>query len=281
MPDLISIIIPCYNQEPYLAETLESILSQTYKLWECIIVNDGSTDNTQDIALKYCEEDSRFQYLWKENSGVSDSRNFGISKSKGKYILPLDGDDLIGSEYMEKAIQAFSNDPKLKIVYCAGVFFGSYEGSIMLKPYNYKTLLLENTFFNSVFYKRIDFDCISGYSVEMKKGWEDWELLIRMLNEDSVVFKLPEVLYYYRILPNSRERSITHHDKRELFLQIYNNNKEVYDKFYPDSIYYVYLCNNLKNENLELQKTIQSIILSKKYKLAMILSKIKFLKWIF
>ena len=67
MNPLVSIIVPCYNQAQYLPETLDSVLAQTYPYWECIIVNDGSPDNTEEIAKHYCEKDNRFKYLFKEN----------------------------------------------------------------------------------------------------------------------------------------------------------------------------------------------------------------------
>ena len=91
---LISVIIPAYNAEQFLDETLESVLSQTYENWECIIVNDGSTDNTEEIAKKWCKKDSRFRYFYKENSGASDTRNLGIKEARGEYIALLDADDL-------------------------------------------------------------------------------------------------------------------------------------------------------------------------------------------
>ena len=69
----VSIIIPCYKQAQFLIETLESVLSQTYPHWECIIVNDGSPDNTEEIAQRYCELDNRFIYLAKTNSGLADT----------------------------------------------------------------------------------------------------------------------------------------------------------------------------------------------------------------
>lgn len=72
---LISVIVPCYNQAQYLDECLQSVLDQTYQNWECIIVNDGSPDNTEEIALRWTKKDSRFRYLKKENEGLSSARN--------------------------------------------------------------------------------------------------------------------------------------------------------------------------------------------------------------
>ncbi|MFV8358229.1 glycosyltransferase family 2 protein, partial [Flavobacterium sp. XS1P32] len=86
----VSIIVPCFNQAQYLSEALKSVLEQTYENWECIIVNDGSPDDTKQIAQKWVEKDSRFKYIFKENGGLSSARNEGINYAKGTFILPLD-----------------------------------------------------------------------------------------------------------------------------------------------------------------------------------------------
>lgn len=121
---LVSVIVPCYNQAQFLPETLESIMQQTYHNWECIIMNDGSQDNTDEIAKIWIEKDHRIQYLKKENTGVCDTRNKGIALAKGTYILPLDADDKIAPQYIEKAIGEFNKNDKLKLVYCNTILFG-------------------------------------------------------------------------------------------------------------------------------------------------------------
>ena len=101
---LISVVIPAYNAEQFLDETLESVLSQTYENWECIIVNDGSTDNTESVAKKWCERDSRFRLTNKENGGLSSARNWGIKESKAEYIAFLDADDILTPDSLEVRI---------------------------------------------------------------------------------------------------------------------------------------------------------------------------------
>ncbi len=272
---IVSIIVPCYNQAKYLPETLDCILAQTFQDWECILVNDGSTDDTEKVALEYCDKENRFHYFYKENSGVSDTRNYGVSKSQGKYILPLDSDDIVGEGYLEDAVKVFESNKEVDVVYSEGVFFDGLVGKIELKPYAYQTLLLENTFFCPVFFKRENFDRVGGYNVNMKKGWEDWELMISLLDENSVVVKIPKVYYHYRILANSRERSITLEQKAELFMQIYENHKDIYKKFFPNEAFYLYLYNQQVNENERLQKSINSIQNSKKYRLVQKIAKLK------
>lgn len=92
---LVSIIVPCYNQAHYLSEALESVLTQSYPNWECIIVNDGSTDDTEIVALEWTKKDDRFKYVKKENGGLSSARNVGLNAAAGEYIQLLDADDLI------------------------------------------------------------------------------------------------------------------------------------------------------------------------------------------
>ena len=91
----VSVIVPCYNQAQFLDEALMSVLNQSYANWECLIINDGSPDNTEDVALRWCNKDERFVYLKKENGGLCAARNMGIEKATGEFILPLDADDKI------------------------------------------------------------------------------------------------------------------------------------------------------------------------------------------
>lgn len=109
MNPAVSVIIPCYSQAEFLDETLSSIFLQTYKNWECLIINDGSPDNTEEIANKWVEKDSRFKYFSKKNGGVSSSRNFGLEKATGDYIQFLDADDLISITKLELSLQLINN----------------------------------------------------------------------------------------------------------------------------------------------------------------------------
>ena len=151
---LVSIVIPCYNQAVYLSETLDSLLKQKYNLWEGIVVDDGSPDNTKQVALEYVEKDSRFKYVYKPNGGLSSARNKGISLAVGEFILPLDADDIIQPEYLEEAVNAFQKNPDTKLVYCLGQFFGERTGLWNLSYKGYKSLLIKNSLFCSVIYRK-------------------------------------------------------------------------------------------------------------------------------
>ena len=113
MSVLVSIIIPCYNQAKYLNETLESVCKQTHTNWECIIVDDGSSDDSATIISGFTKKDPRFIYIYKDNGGVSSARNLGIENAKGNYLQFLDADDLLSVNKLEislKEILSRGND---------------------------------------------------------------------------------------------------------------------------------------------------------------------------
>ena len=103
---LISIIIPVYNVEPYLRQCLDSVFGQTFKNFEVLLVNDGSSDSSGDICREYVEKDSRFHYFEKENGGLSDARNYGIERAQGEYLTFIDSDDFVNEKHLENLFLA-------------------------------------------------------------------------------------------------------------------------------------------------------------------------------
>ena len=205
---LVSIIIPCYNQGQYLAEALDSVLSQTYQDWECIIVNDGSDDNTEEVALEWCQKDTRIIYLKKENGGLSAARNSGIAIAKAEFILPLDADDILGNNYVTLALQEFELDTTIKVVYCKALKFGEEEGYLSLVPYSLYNLSRNNMIFTSAMFRKKEWEQVGGYEEDMIYGWEDWEFWIAVLKNGGNVKRIDEVCFYYRIKFISMLKSI-------------------------------------------------------------------------
>ena len=99
--ELISVIVPIYNVENYLRMCLDSIQNQTYKNFECLLINDGSPDNSAEICREYVAKDSRFRYFEKENEGLSSARNYGIDRAEGSFITFVDPDDWLDPDYLE------------------------------------------------------------------------------------------------------------------------------------------------------------------------------------
>lgn len=211
-----SVIVPCYNQEKYITETLDSLRSQTFQNWECIVVNDGSTDNSQKIVEDFCSKDSRFKLINQENKGVAATRNAGIRKASGEFILPLDGDDKIGKDYLKLADAEFAKNFKLKLVYCEANFFGAKNEKWNLVPYDYETLIFVNCIFNAAIFRKEDYKKTDGYDENMKFGYEDWEFWLQLLQPNDQVKQIKSVQFYYRISENSRNSFLNNTEKLKL-----------------------------------------------------------------
>ena len=101
MTEKITVIVPVYNVENYLEKCLDSLINQTYKNLEIIVINDGSTDNSGEICQEYAQKDNRIVYIEKENGGLSDARNVGLDKMTGSYVTFIDSDDWVELDYVE------------------------------------------------------------------------------------------------------------------------------------------------------------------------------------
>ena len=212
----VSIIIPCYNQGQFLDETLASVVNQTYTDWECLIVNDGSVDNTAEIALNWVAKDNRFQYFLKKNGGVSSARNYGIEKAKGEYIQFLDSDDLIDKRKLELSLNEMDaiKNPNLKLVISNFIMFKKHSidpivpfCNLNLQLFTFESLLYQWNetfsipihcgFFASSLFEGIRFP-------ENLSAQEDWIVWVNIFKKDIEVHFINEPLALYRINMNSR-----------------------------------------------------------------------------
>ncbi len=237
---LISIIVPCYNQAQYLDECLQSVMEQTCQNWECIIVNDGSPDNTEEIAKKWIEKDNRFAYFFQTNKGISNTRNTGINIAKGMYILPLDADDKISNNYLEACLNIFENNPKTKLVYGNAIKFGKVNENWKLNSYNYHNLLHSNMIFCTAMYKKESWQLAGGYDEKMQQGFEDWEFWIQMLKKEDVVIHTKKCNFYYRIKESSRTTNLNDNEnfKKELQAYIYTKHRNKYTNLSEYELYH-------------------------------------------
>ncbi|MDP5200683.1 glycosyltransferase [Flavobacterium sp. DG2-3] len=273
MDSLVSVVIPCFNVSKFVEETIESVISQTYQNWEIIIVDDGSNDDLFETIDKYLS-DSRISFFRKENGGLSSARNFGISKSKGIYILPLDADDLIHPTYIEKAVNVFNNDDELKLVYCRVSYFGEKEGEWILPPYSFPEILIENMIFSASMFKKNDFISVGKYNETLKSGLEDWDLWIRLLCPDGKVFKIPEILFFYRKhAGTSMSDKFLDKEKHNIVLNtLFDINRNIYNDYFGNPIF-------MARKAILFKKKIVSIENSIVFRFYNKLKKIKNSKW--
>ena len=252
---LMSIIVPCFNQAEYLDECLESVMNQTFQDWECIIVNDGSPDNTNQIANDWIVKDKRFKLIEQKNAGLSAARNFGIENAIGEFILPLDADDKISNEYCRLAMIEFDKDETLKVVYCQAEKFGIENGEWILDDYSINLLAQKNLIFCSGVFKKADWVNQGGYDQNMKDGFEDWEFWIAILKNGGEVKQLKETGFYYRI----KEKSMIidfNSEKRKIAFE-YLSLKHA-DFFIRQLGSFIDLKRDLKNAQFQSYKNIKS-----------------------
>ena len=152
---VISIIVPIYNREKLLRNCLDSIFSQTFKDWECILVNDGSTDKSLEIAQQYAANDPRFILFSQENQGLSAARNLGIDHAQGKWITFVDSDDEIAPDYLE-ILYKIGEDNNVDMVNAS--FFSCYSSG-HIKPLIFKDSIYssDEEDFENDFYWRISY----------------------------------------------------------------------------------------------------------------------------
>lgn len=137
---LVSIIIPCYNYGWLLAETLNSLLAQTHQGWECIVVDDGSMDNTRLIVEAYQVQDARFRYVHQVNAGMSSARNTGIQHAGGTYLQFLDADDLLTPRKLELQAAWLDSHHNVDIVYGDVRYFEHGKPSVLSRSFNMQNL---------------------------------------------------------------------------------------------------------------------------------------------
>ncbi|MDE5073206.1 MAG: glycosyltransferase, partial [Trichodesmium sp. St5_bin8] len=209
--ELVSVIVLCYNQAQYLTEAVESIVKQTYQNWECLIINDGSLDQTYQVAInlakKYPEKNVRL--IEKENTGVPDSRNVGIDSSSGKFILFVDADDKIHPNFITETLAVLQTNPQVGFVYTDIQKFGFEEKIESYGNFNVKRFLSENQAPVTSLFRREIYEQVGGFKKVMNEGWEDWEFWISAYQKDWLGYRLEKPYLYYRQHPiGSRQQKL-------------------------------------------------------------------------
>ena len=212
MNPLVSVIVPVYNAAPYLRETLDSILSSTYRPIEVVMVDDGSRDDSLTIAQTYCKQHIECRVIQQENRGVSAARNTAINAAKGVYILPVDADDKIADKFIEKAVDVINRDDNIRVVGCRCWMFGAVDKEWKLQKFSHELLARKNMIPATAMYRKSDWERCGGYC-EQEIYREDWDFWLSMMELGGTFYKLNEVLFFYRISMGSRRTLAQKHKK--------------------------------------------------------------------
>ena len=228
---LVSVVMPCFNDGKYIDEAIASVLSQTYKNVEIIVIDDGSTDQLTKTLLAN-KKWPKTKIIHIPHSGPSFARNIGIQESCGQYILPLDSDDKIKPTYIEKALRILETQPNVGIVYCQAEFFGKRTGKWRLPEYSLARMLLENIIFVCALFRKEDWQKVGGFKPEFVDGMEDYDFWLSIIELGREVVQLPELLFLYRIKENSRTKQFIATQKKliDSYDRIYCNHPKLFSE---------------------------------------------------
>lgn len=229
----ISVIIPCYKYAHYLGECVESLCRQTFKDFEIIIVDDGSPDNTiqvaNDLITKY--PSIKISVVSQKNKGLSAARNYGISFAEGKYIMCLDADDKLVPNGLKEHLDLIEDDKT--IAQCALMEFGDSHEIHTPQGANLLSLLQRNTVYCNAMFPKKAWEETGGYDENetVRLGYEDWIFWIACA-EKGYKFKTSNNLALrYRIHSISMTRMTAHPNVQKLYSYIYNKYKALYDEY--------------------------------------------------
>lgn len=232
--DLISIVTASYNYENYIRETIESVLCQTYKNWELIIVDDGSKDNSLEVIREYCDKDSRIKLFTHENNsnkGLAQTVKYGIALSNGKYIAFLESDDTITPDYLEKKAKVISENSDISLIFNDVNIFGYEEKVKGFEDYKRRRheILSSKIYPANVLKDMRNFNLISTFSSVMVrkdilenldfnspiKAALDYYLWFQVVQKNDV-FYIDEMLTNWRMHKDSYSKELKKPKNREI-----------------------------------------------------------------
>lgn len=218
---LVSIVMPCYNGEQFIEETIDSVLQQSYSKWELLVIDDGSKDNSCALVQKYVEKDERIHLIRQENSGSAVARNNGIRQSRGQYLALLDSDDIWLPEFLDSQVKFIQQ--KKAVCVCSSYFRIDEKSHEILKP------VLSKAIITSKDMQAIDYvGCLTGLYDQSKYGkiylkeelnslLDDYAFWIDVINLEGIAYDNPKIIAKNRI----RKNSLTG-NKKKLVIKHYN-----------------------------------------------------------
>jgi len=248
MSPIVSINLCCYNSEKYLKETLQSIIAQTYKDWELIIINDGSTDSTEAIVKEFISQGFPIIYFFQENHGLGYSRNKAIEHSSGEYIAFIDHDDIWMSDKLEKQMSIFNNRSDIDFVYSNYYKMTDYgkkrfvlglkgkqpEGNVFV-DFIYKYLV----FIGTVIVTKKSLNSLGTLFDDRFNQIEEYDVFIRLLYKYKAAYlDKPLAIYRYH---NTMLSNKAYENSAKEYPILINKLKEmdpIIEKLYPEVIDY-------------------------------------------
>lgn len=201
----VSIIVPCYNLGRFIEQALDSLCEQTYKDWECVIVNDGSTDDSPAIIQNYVSSaKGAFVCVHKENGGVASAMNEGFQYAHDEYVVVLSSDDYLDNTYLEKTVSVLDSRKDVDIVGVDTRMFGEQNfyhttGACL----DLQQLMFADNLHYCCIMRRYVWETIGGFTIDLP--FEDWDFWISAAEYGFTLTKINEPLFNYRVRSDGRE----------------------------------------------------------------------------
>lgn len=232
---LVSIVTPCYNGEKFIAQTIQSVLAQTYCHWEMLIIDDGSRDSSPQIIHGFAEKDPRIRLIRQENAGSAAARNAGIRLAQGRYLALLDADDLWEPEFLSQQLQFMEQHNALCV--CCGYLCIDENGQEIHAP-----VIPKQTITTKDMLVRNHIGCLSGlYDMQkygkvfldesLKSIRDDYAFWLQIVQKEGIAYGNPQCLARYRVLENS-----TTGNKRKLIAKQYDFYRRYLKLNFPKSV---------------------------------------------
>lgn len=236
MNPLVSVVIPCYNDANYIEKAISSVLSQTYKNIEIIVVDDGSDELTKSVLERIKD---KFSLLIKQNNqGVVKARNEGIQKAKGDYIVNLDADDFLEPDFVLKAVRYLEQNISCGVVSSNYSVFNKsgFDRKVYLdeNKITLKDFLLENRISSNALFRKKCWEEIKGYDELFVDGYEDWDFWINIVSNGWKIKIINEFLLNIFIKDRSRNRLAMKLDevlREKIVLKYSHLYKEIFEEF--------------------------------------------------
>lgn len=225
-PPLVSVILPCYNAHRFLGQALESVRMQTFRNYETIVIDDGSTDPETRRFLELLPADVRV--VLQENRGLSGARNTGFREARGRYVLPLDCDDWIEPGFLEKLLAALPADDSDSTFAFSHIALEGDKSGILKKQFNLFEQLCANQLPYCLLLSRSLWLRVGGYDEDMRQGAEDWEFNIRLALSGANAVIVPEALFHYRVSSGGMLLSISRQRHHHLWNTIQRKHADAY-----------------------------------------------------
>jgi hypothetical protein len=227
-PD-VAVVVPLHNQGRYLREALDSLRAQSYTNWECVVIDDGSTDDSGGIAENLVQEysDPRIRVIHQRNSERSATRNRGVEETSGRFIVCLDADDSLAPGYLEAARRALLSEPDLGWVYPVVLQYGEINRYWSIWPFDPWRLLTHNICLPSSMERREMFEETGGYVTTMNL-YEDWEHWIHGMSLGWRARRIDMIGKFYRKPPDSTMAQVRKEKEFEAKLELIGRHFEFY-----------------------------------------------------